>query len=477
MVAEKLDEFERNVLATIKKHKMIEEGDYVLIAVSGGPDSTSLLYVLDALAPILKYSLHLFHLDHKIRGESSQEDALFVSALADKLRIPKSIFSFDVPAFARRKHLSLEEAGRLARYRLLSKTANELKATKIALGHQADDQIETFLMRLIRGTGTDGLVGIPPVRGKIIRPLIEMERIEIERYCRRKGISYRIDETNLSSSNLRSKIRYYLIPYLVAYNPNFKKNLSQTMEIISEEKDFLEEIAKRKQYQVVKEREGFYQISISPFKKLTKSIQRRILRNIIKALKEDLKGIEFKHIESILTAFSQPSSHFQIDLPSNLVAIGEYGNIIIARKDCLRKKIIQPIEIKVPGSVELSDLNISIHAKVKSAKDLSISKKSSKAYLDADKVKLPLILRSRLPGDRFVPLGMDKEKKLQDFLVDNKVPFRVRDQIPLVESNGEIVWVVGYRISEKFKVTDETSEVLILEAKEVKRGRSGKISR
>ncbi|MCK4778170.1 MAG: tRNA lysidine(34) synthetase TilS, partial [Actinomycetia bacterium] len=230
-----LDKFEQKALKTIKKYRMLKKNDKVLVAVSGGPDSVALLNILLTLKTKYNLSLHVFHLDHMIRKEKSRKDAIFVKKLTDRLKLPRTILSFNVPVFSKELGYSLEEAGRKVRYKLYEKVSAQIKADKIALGHQADDQIETFLMRMIRGTGLEGLSGIPPRRGeKIIRPLIETSRDEIESYCFQKNIKFRTDETNLEGSNLRSKIRYYLLPYLLAYNRQFRKNILNLINIVRE---------------------------------------------------------------------------------------------------------------------------------------------------------------------------------------------------------------------------------------------------
>jgi len=456
------------VLATIEKYNMLKKGDKVLVSVSGGPDSVALLHILAALRDELGLKLHVFHLNHMMRKES-EEDALFVRELAERFDFPSTILSFDVPAYMREEHLSPEEAAREVRYGLLEKVGQEIKANRIALGHHADDQVETFLMRLLRGSGPEGLRGMPPVRGKYIRLLIESTRGQIREYCGEKGIEFRLDISNLGISYLRNKVRHQLIPALERYNPNFKGVILKTMEILSEEQDLLDELAEEKFNEVAVIEEDFprrvsgVKLSCKAIQKLPLAIQRRVLRRGIQLVKGNLRGIEFKHLEEILGYVSGKLPHLQMDLPGGFVTLSEYDTLIITFKERLETPKVPRILLNIPGITDIPSLGIRIRAEFKDAKSERILKEDKKAYLDADKLKLPLILRTRVPGDSFRPLGMEGEKKLQDFFVDEKVPRRLRDRIPILQGKDHILWVIGYRIDDRAKVDRGTKTILKLE--------------
>ncbi|MDI6689509.1 MAG: tRNA lysidine(34) synthetase TilS [Actinomycetota bacterium] len=457
---------ERKVLATIEKYDMLKSGDRVLVAVSGGPDSVALLYILTALCGELGLKLHVFHLNHMMRKES-EEDALFVQKLAERLECPSTILSFDVPAYMRKERLSPEEAAREVRYRSLEKVGREIKANRIALGHHADDQVETFLMRLLRGSGQEGLRGMLPVRGEYIRPLIESTRDEIQEYCGEKGIEFRLDLSNLDTSYLRNKVRHQLIPALERYNPNFKGVILKTMEILSEEQDLLDEIAEEKFNEVAVIEKDLVKLSCKRIQKLPLAIQRRVLRRGIQLVKGNLRGIEFKHLEGILGYVSGKLPHLQMDLPGRLVALSECDALIITFKEKLKVPKVPRVLLNIPGVIDIPSLGIRIRAEFKDAKGEIILKEDKKAYLDADKLKPPLILRTRIPGDSFRPLGMEGEKKLQDFFVDEKVPRRLRDRIPILQGKDHILWVIGYRIDDRAKVNRGTKTILKLEVEDL----------
>ncbi len=458
------------VLATIQKYSMLAPGDRVLVAVSGGPDSVALLHVLLDLREALGLELHVFHLNHMMRGKASERDALFVKKLADELGLPCTIRSFDVPAYIEERGLSPQEGAREVRYMLLDEVAEEVGASKIALGHQADDQVETFIMRILRGAGMEGLGGIPPARGKYIRPLIEVGREEIEAYCRGKGIEFRVDASNLNLSYLRNRVRHRLIPAFQEYSPAFKENVLKTIEVLVADQAFLEEVTEEEFARIAVTEEKLVKLARSTLLKMPLAIQRRVIREGIRLVKGDLTGIEFKHIETVSDYVASGKGKLQIDLPHGLVVFSEYGTIIVAQKEKLKSPAIGGIPLDIPGTTEVRELGVRFTADLGSARDFRPSEGKEVAYLDADELKAPLKVRTRLPGDSFRPLGMKGSRKLQDFFVDEKVPRRERDRVPILETNGQIVWVVRYRIDDRFKVTEKTRKVLKLRVENLRKG-------
>lgn len=467
------------VLATIQKYSMLAPGDRVLVAVSGGPDSVALLHVLFDLRETLDLELHVFHLNHMMRGKASERDALFVKELADELGLPCTIRSFDVPAYIDERGLSPEEGAREVRYMLLDEVAEEVGASKIALGHQANDQVETFIMRILRGAGMEGLGGIPPVRNRYIRPLIEVGREEIEAYCREERIEFRVDASNLNLSYLRNRVRHRLIPALQEYSPGFRENALKTIEILAADQVFLEEVTEEEFTRIAVTEEKLVKLTRSALLKLPLAIRRRVIREGIRFVKGDLTGIEFKHIEAISDYVTLGKGKLQVDLPHGLVAFSEYGAIIVAQKKKLKSPAVGGVLLDIPGATEVRELGVKFIADLGSARDFKPSEEKEVAYLDADELRAPLQgrrpprvetlkIRTRLPGDSFRPLGMKGSRKLQDFFVDEKVPRRRRDRVPILEMNGQIVWVVGYRIDDRFKVTDETRKVLRLKVENLK---------
>lgn len=449
------------VLETVKKFDMIQPGEKVLVAVSGGPDSVALLRLLLDLSKELDISVCAFHLDHRLRPESAG-DAAFVAGICERLAVPLESASYDVPSFLRETGLSVEDGARRVRYRLLKEAADRVGADKIALGHQADDQVETFLMRLIRGAGLAGLAAIPPVRGRFIRPLIEVEKDEILAYLGEIREGYVIDASNEDLSFLRNRIRHRLIPELLDYNPAFKHLVRQTAEIVREDEALLDGETEAKFEAISSREDGILSVPLAELNSLAPAIVRRIVRRALEIAKGDLMGFEFRHVKEVLKGAAAGS--LRMDLPGGLMAAVEAGELVIGQKSAMTAPPAKPVEIPVPGIAKSSALGFNVKAELVSAKGYAISKDPFVAQLDAERVKRPLAIRSWRPGDAFVPLGMVGEKKLQDFFVDEKVPRRRRPRIPIVEGGGEILWVVGMRIDDRYKVTPETKRILILKA-------------
>ena len=470
IISREVPGLEEKVLAAISKYNMLEKGDKVLISVSGGPDSIAMLHLLFSIHALLDLQLHVFHLDHMVRGDSSREDAIFVKKLASALGIPADNLSYDIPAYIKDKNLSLQEGAREIRYRLLDEVCDEVGADKIATGHNANDQVETFLMRMIRGTGASGLKGIPPVRGRIIRPLIDVNRKEIEDYLRYNQFECRLDESNLQMDYLRNRVRQRLIPFCQEENEKFCLNILNTIELISGDDAFLEQLAEDSFGELVRdEGDNAIVLKYAALSKLPIAIQRRVVRRALQFIKGNLKEIEFRHVDLLLGEMGCEGSG-PIDLPGGIVVLNEYGNLTITLREELDPKYrhqSMKVELTIPGVTNVPDLGINIIARLEDADkvDVGSNNKKEKAYLDFKKIALPLWVRTRSPGDRFVPLGMAHRKKIQDFFVDNKIPKRKRDRIPIIESQGQIVWIGKIAIDDRVKVTGSTEKVLVLEVK------------
>lgn len=457
-----LDKFEKKVKETAENYGMLNPGDQVLVAISGGPDSMTLLHVLKALAPVSQIELAVFHLNHLVR-EKAEEEAKFVEETSRQLGLESFIYAQDIPTYANEHKLSLEEAGREVRHSLATKVAEERGFSKIAFGHQADDLVETFFIRLLRGTSLEGLKTIPPVRGRLIRPLIERTREEIMAYLSRKNIPYRIDETNLDSSNLRSKVRYYLVPYFLSYNPNFREHLLKLIEIIRSEDEYIQESLEETLKKTVKLKDNLVIIAVQN-RQLPSPLLKRLLKKTLYPLPDLSAKLESKHLESLERLLKSPRQGFQVSLPLDYFAWIERNNLVVGKAKKLRVKLLEPLILSIPGSVECWGTGLTIKATLNKKNEVQLGKAPPHlAYLDAARLQFPLKVRTWLPGDRFRPLGLGGTKKLQDFFVDLKVPRRLRHTTPIIESGGEIVWIAGYRIDERFKVTEKTQSILSLE--------------
>jgi tRNA(Ile)-lysidine synthase len=467
---------EEKILQTIKKFDMLSFNDRVLIGVSGGPDSVTLLNVLLSLKKRYNLSLFIAHLDHMLRGEESDKDVNFVKNLAQDLDLPCEIKSCNLTKIAQKERLTLEEAAREHRYKFYSESAEKFKANKIALGHNADDQVETVLMRFLRGAGLEGLMGIPPVRGKIIRPLIECSREEIEEYCKVHKIGYRIDSSNKEIVYFRNKIRLELLPLLSQdYNKNIKDITLRLRNIVSEVSTYLnqetellfKEVARRENSETVI-------IDLKKFISLPLALKRRIIRNAIEAVKGNLYSISFRHNDKILKLTEYQLGEKEIYLPEGLRVSKIYNKIIIYKKRISKDQINEmpatwEYNISIPGKTEIKSLDLKIETKILDSVDIKpsmyLNKKKSKEefleFIDYDKVELPLKLRNRRNGDKFCPLKMKGSKKVKDFFIDNKISKSHRDLIPLfVDSEDKIIWIVGMRLDNRVRIDLNTKKVL-----------------
>lgn len=454
------------VLKTIRSYQMITPDDKILVAVSGGTDSTSLLHLLASLRDELKITIEVAHLNHLIRGKDAEEDARYVTRLAKSLSLPVTIKSFDVPGLSKSQKLSLEDAGRKVRYEFFERTAEEISATKIALGHTADDNLETFLMRLLRGSGIRGLSGIPPVRGQIIRPLIKSWRRDLEEYCAKHKLIPRIDYTNYESRYLRNRIRLKLIPQLRVFNPNLKENLLNTIELLTIDNLYFKDRAEKVLKELTaEETEDGLRLDLPKLLRLESGINSHVIRAAIERLKGDLADISYQHVEAILSHLTD-SEGWQIHLPDNIYVIGTKDTLTITGTKPQTEKEKFNYSLKVPGEIEIPEIGVKIKATC-TEKMLDFKAETQnpfEAFLDLDKTGDTLTIRSRQEGDKFSPFGLKGTKKLHDIFIDEKVPISKRDKIPLILAQSKIAWVVGFRIDDEFKVTEKTRQVLKLRA-------------
>ncbi len=472
---------EEKVLQTIKKFDMLSSNDRVLIGISGGPDSVTLLTVLLSFKKRYNLSFFIAHFDHMLRGKESDKDANFVKKLAQELGLPCKFKSCNLAEIAQKEHLTLEESAREHRYKFYLETAKKFKANKVALGHNADDQVETVLMRFLRGSGLEGLIGIPPVRGKIIRPLIECRREEIEEYCQEHKIGYRIDSSNKEVVYFRNKIRLELLPLLSRdYNKNIKDTVLRLRNIVSEVSVYLNQETELL-FKEVTRREKTKRVIID-LKKLTSlhlALQRRIIRKSIEVVKGNLYSITLRHNNEILKLSEYQLGEKEIYLPDGLRVKKIYDKIIVFKKRISKNQIDEipttwEHNILIPGKTEIKSLDIGIEIKILDSVDIKSSlyfnRKKSKGkfseFIDYNKVKPPLKLRNRRSGDRFYPLKMKSLKKVKDFFIDNKIPKSHRDLIPiLVDSEDKIIWIVGMRLDDRVKISSNTKKVLCVKTK------------
>jgi len=426
---------------------MLNPGEKVVVGVSGGADSIGLLYALLSLREY-KPDLIVAHLNHGIRGKEAERDALFVKRTAESCGLRFELGKADVPSYKKEHKLSLEDAARILRYEFFEETRKKYDAGKIATAHTLDDQAETVLMRLIRGSGVRGLSGIPPVSGGvIIRPLIETSRPEVEKHLTSHGIGWVEDSTNELQTILRNRIRLELLPVLGSYNPKVKDALSRASDILRIEEDYMEREAGKKLGNVFTSDVAGLKGDLRKFVRLHQALRLRILRNAIEKLYGSLKNITSLHLVSADEFLMSASTSGESEFPDDIVIAKGHDYFLVTTRPALERKFSYLIDS--PGTWQFPGFEVKIEEV--SAKSLE-EEREDVAYFDARKVVFPVEVRNYRSGDRFIPLGMKEEKKLKNFFVDSKLPRFERYRTPIFTSGGQIFWVAGMRIDERFKV-------------------------
>jgi tRNA(Ile)-lysidine synthase len=453
----------------IQKHNMLKPGDGVVVGVSGGADSMALIHLLCRMREYIPMALYVVHIDHGIRGEAAKEDALFVETMATEWGLDFFLKETSVPKLAKEWGLSEEQAGRKVRHDFYQEVRRRVNGHRIALGHHRDDQVETILFNIIRGSGLAGLSGMEPVRdGVIIRPLLEISRREIEAYCRREGIEYRHDQTNEETIYTRNRVRHMLIPMIEEhFNPSFSSNLTRMGDILRDDEAFLRDYSRDAFDRDATIKEDEISFSLRDLSQYPEAIRRRLLREGLLRLKKNLVDIHHIHIDGILDLVKESQVGSTLDLPENIKVRKDYRALILYRDDPEEDLPVSDFEyrLKVPGKTWIPQLNMSITLE-KLTNSGVLNGGNGCIYIDADRVRGELYIRNRRNGDRFRPLGMRGTKKLKDFLIDRKVPRHKRDSIPLVVDRNNIVWVAGYQMSEDYKVTQKTRRLLKMEIRE-----------
>lgn len=475
----------------IRREKLVEIGNLVIVAVSGGADSLSLLNLLNDLKgeKELPFSLHVAHLNHGLRGALAQEDAEFVREEAARLGLPCTVGKVDADLFRKRWRLSPEDAARRLRYRFLVQLARKCGATGIATGHNRDDQAETVLLNLLRGTGLDGLTGMKFKRSLeeglfLLRPLLETSRHEIFAYCLEKGISPREDETNLENRFQRNKLRLELIPLLEKdYNPRLREGLARLAGLLSLDNNFLEEFAEQRFIKLLLKKK-LYCLELNREKLLQEheAVQNRILRTaVLKLLGSVPREIGYKQIRAVLDLCRGNAPHGRLYFSHGMKVYRSYDRLAFSLEEFPLPEVLSPLTLEVPGAQEIGEEGFVLYAWLVFPGELKWPPDGEKeAYLDYHRLlelaksgwqergyttgdeELKLTIRTRQTGDCFYPLGAPGNKKLKKYFIEQKVPLEERERIPLVVAGKEIVWVVGKQISHLCRITEGTRKVLVL---------------
>lgn len=465
----------QQVLETIKKNGLIDYGDGIVVGISGGYDSVCLLHILYSVSSDYKLKLYPVHVNHMLRGEEAHRDESFVRDFCNSLGLKLYVREVDVDKKARAEKISVEEAGRNARYEVFKEVAYENGAAKIAVAHSKNDQAETILMRIIRGTGLEGLKGMEYRRDNIIRPLLDTDRSQIEKYVKDNGLTAVTDSSNLHTDYFRNRIRLNVIPEInSAAGTDISENLIRLSKIVVTDEDFLRYNAELyyKEVLISQEENNSVILDLPKLRQMHKAMSVRVLRTAVFNVNGSLNGIGYVHINSLLELAEDGRTGAQVDIPHGIVGIKSYGTItIMRRKQEIQGKFEHVLDIGSKSFIK--ELNAFILAeKVSFETNRSCNEfinKNSDAYtmfIDFDRLGLKeydkFSVRNRRDGDVFKPLNSNGTKKLKEYFIDNKIPRDTRDTIPLIAKNKEIIWIIGNKTSDNYKVTDNTKSVLMI---------------
>jgi tRNA(Ile)-lysidine synthase len=469
-------EINGEVLTFIQRHKLLAHGDRALVAVSGGPDSVALLHLLCDLREELDLRLEVAHLQHGIRGAEAQEDARFVAELAERLGLPFHLKEIDLPGikFAAGKG-NVEALARAERYRFFAAAAREHNLGKIATAHTRDDQAETVLMWLLRGSGLKGLAGMPAVHRLdgtniespsgliVIRPLLSVSRAEIEAYLNEKHLTFRLDRSNQDPSFLRNWLRLKLIPQLKEkMDQHLSARLAQQAELIREEDTFLENLA-HAEFRRIRTPEG---IDREALLKYDKALQRRILRAWIEAVRGHLRGLDFQHIEALLELITTGPPQGRLSIPGGWQLVKEYVTLRLDKQSrgIRQLRSCYSYNLRVGEDLHIHEAGLLIQAQEILAPLPRMPDNFMDVFFDIDSLVSELAVRNFRHGDRLQPLGMAGHRKVKEIFIGKKVPLSVRASLPLLVLGDEVIWIPGYGRSEVGKVTSATKAILHLKA-------------
>jgi len=446
----------------IEKEKLIEAGDNILVGVSGGIDSTALVHVLSEISKKIDFKIGLAHLNHQLRGEESVRDEKFTEDLAGKLSLPIFIKKADVKGYAKSRGISLQHAGRDLRYAFFEEVLETHGFNKIAVAHNLDDQAETFLMRMLKGTGIRGLSSIPVKRDRIIRPFLGVYRFEIEQYVGEHSIVYVKDSSNDKIVYERNYIRRQVIPLMEVRNPLFKEKIIMLLQDItainnlygSKTLEFLE-----KEQKIENEDISF---EIDALKDIDEETRFRVMVSVFARIEPDFIPLR-EHARLINNVISSEKPNLMLAMPHGIRIKKVYNRLIFTKKP-IPPKITDAFPINNgENRLDLFGLMLNVSLILQDINSPRLSHRYI-AHFDGDKIG-DLSVRTFLNGDRFVPLGMKNPVKLKDFFISQKIPKEERGNVLLLVSGHDIIWVVGYRIDERYKITEDTKKVLEISAK------------
>jgi len=447
---------EQKVINFIDENLLIENGDKILIALSGGGDSVFLLHFLKKFSKRFGIEVSAFHLNHKLRGKAALDDAKFCVEFSKRNKIELISISKDVKTYAKKNKISVEEAGREIRYTELSKASKKLECNKIATAHNLSDNVETILLNLFKGTGLKGLTGIPVRRDNIIRPILCLSSDEIRKYLQQNKIEFKVDESNLSNEYERNFIRNEIIPQLKSkLNPRLEEKINSTTTILSEINSYInKQVEESKKKYVVFDGKQL-RINLKNISKLDKAFLNIFLKSVIEnSFSTELNSENIFSLNDLIKGQTGKT----IQLKEDIIALKDREELVLGKR--AYRKSEKTVQIKVGDKVKIDGKTFSI-AKVY-RKMFKLTKNKSVEFISGDKLRRVFEIRAWNKGDKFQPVGMKGTKNISDFLTDEKISsLRKKDQLVLT-NDGKVVWVIGLRIDERFKVKPESKNIFKL---------------
>lgn len=469
------------VLDTIKKHKLIDYGDGIVVGISGGYDSVCLLHILYSIADDFSLKLYPVHINHMLRGEEAVRDENFVRSFCASMGLEVHVERIDIAGKASQEKISLEEAGRNARYQVFKQVLAAKGAKKIAVAHSKNDQVETILMRIFRGTGPEGLKGIEYIRDNIIRPLLDTDRSQIEEYVRKNGLGAVTDSSNLHTDYFRNRIRLKVIPEInSAVGKDITENLLKLSKIVVADEEYLRYNSELYYQKALYARDkDSIQLGLKEMSHLHQAVLSRVLRKAFTDITGSINGLEYVHVDKLMQLVISGRTGARLDLPLGYMAVKSYGTLIIQKQGYIEPEKFE-YALGFSSEVEIESQNCIIRTQVFNGNikesqyymNNNINDKTGKVVklFDFDKIQnklnedhnSQLVVRNRRDGDIFKPLNSRGTKKLKEYFIDNKIPKNQRDLFPLIAINKEIIWIIGNKTSDNYKVTDNTKTVLMI---------------
>lgn len=459
----------RKVEEYIRQYHMVEKGDRIVLGVSGGADSISLFFVMLELREKYNIEMVVVHVNHGIRGEEAERDENYVKSLCESHGVVFESVHADVKGLAKKEKLSEEEAGRNVRYEAFANAAKQHHCNKIAVAHNQNDVSETVLLNLFRGSGIKGLIGIEPVRGNIIRPLLCVKRSEIEAYLSRKGIGYQEDATNYEENYTRNKIRLNILPYAEReINERVSEHIAKSAGILSEAGEFIESETQKLYEKTVKPCLRGYEIQIADFEAAPVILKKEVIRKVMFEVAGKRKDIEMPHVEMVLGLLDKGAGK-KADLPYDMEAVHQYQKLVLKKKEKKQSGTLGEMELTLCGETKIPDSSVKFACELievdeenrNQLENLYLNKKNDYTkWFDYDKIRNTVLARYRKTGDFFECNDKGNRKKLKDYFIDQKVPAEKRDRILLLADGNHIMWIIGFRISEYYKVNSRTRRIL-----------------